>query len=63
MLSFNKMGFPLDEVKASQMNKLQAGPYCNFSSARAFTFVQRIKKLNIVGFMLKSMRIFFGVEK
>jgi hypothetical protein len=46
-----KFFYPLGEVKASQVNKLQAkyGPACHFSSARAFTFAQRVKKLNIVG--------------
>jgi hypothetical protein len=44
----------LDEVKASQMknyklvNIRKYGPACNFSSARAFTFAQRVKELNVV---------------
>jgi hypothetical protein len=43
------------KVKASQMknDKLvhirKYGPACYFSSARAFTFAQRVKELNIVG--------------
>jgi hypothetical protein len=35
---------PLNEVKASQMKNDKL-----VSSARAFTFAQRVKKLNIVG--------------
>jgi hypothetical protein len=50
-----KFFYPLDEVKASQVKNYKLvhirkyGPACNFSSARAFTFAQRAKELNIVG--------------
>jgi hypothetical protein len=31
------------------VNIRKYGPACHFSSARAFTFAQRVKQLNIVG--------------